>query len=239
MELSAIINKYDLPLTRSERNLVAALPVSASAQSADQYDQRMKALADAREIIKQMPDRETVERQVNMEKAGMLKERLKRLRQMIPYMSPAAAKAAMTEMKQIAAQLASLEGASSGGNGAPLPATTTTAAATPESNSAAQTAQDKVQSNETDLGNSGAQQGHQDVSGSTKQTSGVKSVGGSSEDSQLKEAITELRNLYNIVLAALKRKQAVRGGGQMQKTATYLKAYDSIPDISSRVAVKV
>ncbi len=88
MELSAIVKKYDLPLTRSERTLVAQLPTGTTAVSENRYEQQMKALAAARDVIAQLPDKHTLERQRTMEKAGMLKDRLKMLCRTVRTVSP-------------------------------------------------------------------------------------------------------------------------------------------------------
>lgn len=240
MELSAIIKANNLTLTRPESDLVARLSPGISAGAGDLYDQRMKALAAARDLLKQLPDRKTLERQRNMEKAAMLKDRLKMLRQMIPFMSPSAVKSLNAEMKQIAAQLASLAGESGGGSGGSMPATAAPAAEAPESASNAETAPGTAQVNETDQGNDGAREKQHASSGTAMQVDGVKGGVSNAEDRQLKETVEELKSLYNTVLAALKRKrQQGRVNGQLPGHAGHLRVYADMTGSADTVSVKV
>jgi hypothetical protein len=238
VELSAIVKEYNLPLTRSERDLVARLPAGMSALSGDQYEQRMKALAAARDVLKQLPDRQTTERQRRMEKAGMLKDRLKILRQTIPFLSPSAAKSLKSEMKQIASQLASLDAESGGGSGGAMPAPAATAAETAESGTEAGTAQNTTQQGVADRGGDGIQQKQHVSSERVLSVPGEKSGDGNGQDRQLKESVEELKSLYRAVLAALKRKQQA-GSGQQLPFTHHLRVYAAIPDSAATVAVNV
>lgn len=239
MELSAIVKEYNVPLTRSERNLVAQLPAGMSDLSGDEYEQRMKNLAAARDVLAQMPDRQTTERQRRMEKAGMLKDRLKILRQTIPFLSPSAAKSLKTEMKQIAAQLASLDAESGGGYGNAMPEPVVTSAEMPKPGNDAGTVQSSAQPDVADQGDDGSQQ-QDDSSERVLPGIGVKSGVGNAQDRQLKESVEELKNLYKLVLAALKRKQqSGRGSGQQSALSPHLRVYAAIPDSAATVAVNV
>ena len=238
MELSAITKEYDVPLTRSERNLVSQLPTGTSSVSEDRYKQLMKTLADDRVAVAQLPDRQMSERQRRSEKAAMLKERLKMLRQMMPFLSASAAKSLKSEMKQIAAQIASLSGGSSAGAGSTTP-TPESAVAPPESAGEAAPKVDAVPSSETAEVDDGTPQKKQAVSDNTLQRFGLKNADDNSEDRQLKEVVEELKNLYKAVLEALKRKQqAGQGGEQFAKHAPRLQPYAAMMESTSRVTVK-
>lgn len=235
MELSAITKEYNVPLTRSERNLLLQLPASTSALSEDRYTQQLKALAEARTVVTQLPDRQTSERQRRMEKAAMLKERLKILRQMIPFLSPSGAKSLKTEMKQIAAQIASL----GGGSGSATPTTETAAAEVPESKGETESKEDTAPSRETEQVDDGDQQKQQTSSDGTVHRLGPSSTDGTSEDRRLQEAVEELKSLYKTVSEALKRKQQTGYGGEPSaKHAPHLQVYSAMPDNMNNVAIK-
>jgi hypothetical protein len=239
MDLSAIINEYNLPLTRSESNLVAQLSTTGtSAVSNDLYKRRMKALAAARNASKQLPDRQTLERQDKMDKAGLLSQRLKMLRQMIPFMSPSAVRSLTAEMKQIAAQLASLGNASGGGNGGVVSSLPAAAVGeTPGSGSNVESVAETVQVNGLSNDNGGTRQENRASSDSALQVDGVKSGDSSAEDRQLKEAVEELKNQYRAVLAALKRKLQ-SGSGQLSGHMSHLRVYAGMPDGTGSVTIK-
>jgi len=69
MELSRIAQQYAPALNREERGLVTALPEASTALAAERYEQQMKALTDARELLKQLPDKKSAERQDKSEKS--------------------------------------------------------------------------------------------------------------------------------------------------------------------------
>ena len=239
MELSAITKEYNVPLTRSERKLVSQLPTYPSVTSADRYRQQMKALADTRAVVAQLPDRQASERQRRSEKAAILKERLKMLRQMMPFLSPSAAKSLKSEMRQIAAQIASLSGGSGAGGGAAVP-TAEADAETPESGGETASKVDAVPSSETAEVDDGTQQ-EQAASDNTLQPPGVKNADNNSQDRQLKETVEELKAMYKAVLAALKRKQqqAVQVGERHGGHVLPLQAYASMPESTNSVEIKV
>lgn len=240
MELSAITKEYDVPLTRSERKLVSQLPTDMSISSEDRYRQQIKALADARAVVTQLPDKQASERQRRAEKAAILKERLKILRQMIPFLSPSAAKSLKSEMRQIAAQIASLSGGSGAGGGAAVP-TAEADAATSESGGETAPKVDAVPSSGAEPVDNGTQQKEQAASDNTLQQPGVKNADDNSQDRQLKETVEELKAMYRAVLAALKRKQqqAVQVGEQHGGHASPLHAYASMPESTNSVEIKV
>ena len=237
MELSAITQEYSLPLTRPESRLVDQLSPVISAGSEDLYRQRIKDLASARAALDRLPDRKTVERQGRMERAALLKARLKMLRQMIPFMTPSAAKSLNSEMKQIAAQLSSLTGESGGGGGnqggGAIHAVAVTAAQAREPASAAETAPDTAVMNVSGFDDGGTRQEEPDSSEHAVRVNGVKS---GAEEHQLKEAVEELGSLYRVVLAALKRKQRRRSGSGH---FLHIRAYADIPDRTGGLAVNV
>ncbi|GFE61035.1 hypothetical protein [Geobacter sp. AOG2] len=236
MDLSTVAHDYNVPLTRPERDLISRLDANASSGSEDRYERQMKDLATARGLAKQLPDRQTSERQNKLEKAAILKERLRTLRQMIPFLSPSAAKSLKAEMQQIAAQIASLTGGSGGGSGG---GSVTAETSTPESaqtgNAAAPpqeaTTQTDVAAKETD---GGPQEQQPASSDGDDQRSAPTSTTHSVEDRQLKEAVEELRGLYKAVMAALKRKQQAGHGAGLE-----LRVYVAMPETTGSVGVKV
>jgi hypothetical protein len=235
MELSAVVKKYNLSLTRSESNLVGRL----SGGTSEQAEQRMKALAEARDVLKQLPDRQTSERRSRMEKAAMLKERLKMLRQMLPFLSPSAAKSLKSEMKQIAGQIASLS-SGSGGGGSITVTTDAPATGTAESAQGAETAQDAGPSLETDQGDNKNQQERYTLSGAGLSGQEVRNdVGVNAEERALRETVTELKALFRGVLEALKRKQQAGRATRNLASASPLRVYAAMPDSGGRVAINV
>jgi hypothetical protein len=227
MELLAIVKDYNLSLSRSEKSLVDLLPGSTS----EQTEQRMKMLAEARDVLKQLPDRQTSERRSRMEKAAMLKERLKMLKQMLPFLSPSAAKSLKSEMKQIAGQIATLSGGSGGGSGGTTFTTGISVGGTVES---------AQQESEVSAGTDREEDSQQEsaaLSDSGEPGQDVKSdAGGATEERQLKEAVAELKTLFKTLLEALKRKQ--KTGGILRDDAA-LRAYVNLPDSGGNVAVNV
>lgn len=230
MELSAVVKEYNLPLTRGESNLVDHLSGGAS----EQVEQRMKALAEARDVLKQLPDRRTAERRSRLEKAAMLKERLKMLKQMLPFLSPSAAKSLKSEMKQIAGQIASLNGGSGGAGGGEAVTMEAPAAGTAESAQGAETEQSAEPSPATDQGDGKSQQERNASSNVELPGEGVKKD--AEEERKLREAVEELKSLFKTVLEALKRKQK---SGQVLRGDSPLRAYVELPDSSGSVAVNV
>lgn len=230
MEMSVIVKEYNVPLTRAENNLVGHLSGAAS----DVTEQRMKTLAAARDVLKQLPDRQSSERSRRMEKAAMLKERLKMLKQMLPFLSPSAAKSLKSEMKQIAGQIASLSGGSGGGSGSTTVAMDAPAAGTAKPAQGAGTERSAEPSQETDQGDGKSQQDRNAFSNVEMPGQEVKKD--AAEERALKEAVAELKALFKTVLEALKRKQRIGGalcGGSK------LLAYVALPDSGGNVAVNV
>lgn len=117
MQLTDLLSQYNVPLTKAERSFFSGLDTSNSTHSGAYYEQQVKRLADTRQALQQLPDKKSSDRQSKSEKIKMLKDRLKMLKQMIPFMSASAAKSLKAELKQIAAQISSLKegGSSSGG----------------------------------------------------------------------------------------------------------------------------
>lgn len=239
MNLSTIVKEFSLPLTRPERNLVSRIDADTSALSEDRYEKLFKELAAAREVTAQLPDRQTTERQNRLEKANRLKERLKQLRQMIPFLSPSTAKALKAEMKQIAAQLASLDSEGGGGSGSSMISLEAPSVTAPVSGNPAGTGQNAAQSGETGQGSEPAQQVQPGASENDLFGREVKS-NSTLEERQLKESIEELKKLYSTVLAALKRKLRLdRVQGHLPQHAPLLRIYADWPDSTNGVTVKV
>lgn len=227
MQLSAIVKEYDVPLTRAERDLVTQLGPGVSTLSEEQYEKRMKALVSAREALKRLPDKKESERQRRMEKAQRLKERLKMLRQMMPFISPSAAKSLKAEMKQIAAQLASLDAGGSTGSTIMPP----TEVPTLDTQEAA--AGNQVE--DTRDGSNGGGEKYHAVSVLVQENQSKSDE--SSGNRQLKETVEELKALYKSVLAALKRKQS--GRGSTSTAPPYLRVYTTIPDTTDSFTLKI
>ncbi|OGU16407.1 MAG: hypothetical protein A2076_03235 [Geobacteraceae bacterium GWC2_53_11] len=232
MELTAIVKKYNLTLTRSESNLVDRLSGATSEQS----EQRMKALAEARDVLKQLPDRQSSERSRRMEKAAMLKERLKMLKQMLPFLSPTAAKSLKSEMKQIAGQIASLSGGSGGGGSSAIVTMDAPAAGTAKPAQGAETEQSAEPTPEADQGDGKSQQERNASSNVELPGQGVKKDVAIEDERKLREAVAELKSLFKTVLEALKRKQ---GTSQASRGGSQLRAYMALPDSGGTVAVNV
>jgi hypothetical protein len=229
MELSVIVKEYNVPLTRAESNLVGRL----SGPTSDVTEQRMKELATARDILKQLPDRQTSERNRRREKAAMLKERLKMLKQMLPFLSPSAAKSLKSEMKQIAGQIASLSG-ESGGSGGTTVALDAPDAGTAKSAQGAETAS-TAESSQGETQDADKNQQDRDVLSGAGLSGGVKNNEvATAEERALKEAVAELTSLFKTVLEALKRKQQ-----QADSSRSSLRVYAEMPEKNRTVTFKV
>ena len=234
MNLSAIAKESDLPMTRSESALTGAITTSISADDEERYRLKMRQLARTRKALKQMPDKQSMQRQQQADKAQMLKQRLTILRQSIPFLSPSAARALMAEMKQIAAQLRSLNIGSAGGTASVSAAVATEAPESSPSAAAAQTVPDSGQQ----------QTGAKDTESSAPQSatasgSPVTPVPQNATNSKLGQSndpVDELNQLYRTVLTALKRKAGERSGSP--KHVKQLTAYLVIPGAMHRIKSK-
>lgn len=236
MELSAVVKEYNLSLTRSESKLVDRM----SGGIPEQTEQRLKALAEARDVLKQLPDRQTSERRSRMEKVAMLKERLKMLRQMLPFLSPSAAKSLKSEMKQIAGQIASLNAGSGGGGDSATVALDAPVSGTPESARGAETERERGASSETDQSDVKKQQGRYAPFGDVlPEQEGKNDAGANAEERTLKEALAELKTLFNAVLQALKRRQQAGRAARNLTSASPLRVYAAMPDSGGSVAINV
>lgn len=244
MELSRIVQHYAPALSRSERGLASALPDAPPPAAAERYEQQMKALADARAIMKQVPDKKSADRQDKAEKIRMLKERLKMLKQMIPFMSPSAAKSLKAELRQIAAQLSSLaadgngggDGAAgtSGGSGS-MTATARTGA--PEAVSAEEDAvAGDVPADERAVADESDRQ-PEEPSGVAGSGAQAKAADG---NRQMREEMEELKRLYRSVRAMAHRKlqQAGDRGEPLPNGPPPLLAYASLPETGGNVQIK-
>lgn len=244
MELSAILTDYYPQLARAEQSLVSNLTGDVSSSAQERYEQQMKALSDARSILKQLPDRKTSDRQSKAEKATVLKERLKMLKQMLPFMSPSAVKSLKAELKQIASQLASLQegggnAAIAGGESIPAAPATLTGADT--------TGTPTDAGSEAGSDSATEQQSAAAAEGSTATTSADsyleqanKSKAESTEARAMRETIEELKQLYRSVRSMMQRKLQQGGdkGTPVADLPTQLQAYLALPDSTAGLAIK-
>jgi hypothetical protein len=231
MQLSAVFSKYNVPLTKAESNLIGNL----SGETPELSDKSLKELAAARDVLKQMPDRQTSERRSRMGKAAMLKERLKMLRQMLHFLSPAAAKSLKSEMKQIAGEIASLNGGNGGNGNSMTVMDTPNAAATGAKQT--ETIEEPLAASEEDQGKSENNPVNQEAAG--KELSGQQpnsNKEANAEERALKETISELKSLFKTVLEALKRKQKTAHNVQ---DAAPLRAYASLPESGGSLTISV
>ena len=260
MELTALLKQYNLPLTSNERALVNGLKSNSSSRPDEYYEQQLKRLADAREALKRLPDKKTSDRQKKSEKIKMLKERLKMLKQMIPFMSPSAAKSLKAELKQIAAQIASLKddggsgGAqfSSGSDSAAGSTVAATAAAgtSAEADTAAAEASAVSEAAETTLASSdaegveaaeeaGASKDTETTNAATSyQEQANQSKAESAANRAEKEELEKLKQLYQAVKNMLERKLQ-RPDDPGTQAALQIQAYQAASEILSSSAVSV
>lgn len=113
----SLLNQYNIPLTKAERAFFKGISSAGASRTDAYYEQHIKRLADTREALKQLPDKKTSDRQSKADKIKILKDRLKMLKQMIPFMSASSAKSLKAELKQIAAQIGALKDSSGGSGG--------------------------------------------------------------------------------------------------------------------------
>lgn len=226
MELTSLLKQYNVPLTSSERSLVSGLKSSStnSTRTEDYYEQQLKRLADAREVLKQLPDKNTSDRQRRSEKAKILKERLRMLKQMIPFMSASAAKSLKAELRQIAAQIAALgdsggSGGLSSGSGAEAAATSsatsgtaTDSATQAEAATVEATAEVAVESSDTEQQSEadGESAEAKDEDTAATENSALEQANQSKSESAAdraeKEELEKLKQLYQAVKNMLERK---------------------------------
>ncbi|MDY0301161.1 MAG: hypothetical protein RBQ99_06205 [Trichlorobacter sp.] len=235
MELSPIVQQHLPALSRSERSLVSALPDTPSSVVTERYEQQMKALADARSTLKQVPDKKTADRQDKAEKIQMLKERLKMLKQMIPFMSPSAVKSLKAELRQIAAQLSSL--AADGRNGGSGDVSAVDLGSTGAAEAADKVATAKDTSTDEDESAAKGETGGQ----STGITNNSKPTRAGSENSQMQEEMEELKRLYRSVRVMVQRKLQQTGdkGEPLPSGPPPLQVYVPLPETSLNVTVRV
>lgn len=239
MELSTIAQQQELPLTRAERALLAAASTSLSSVSGERYEEQMKALTDARELLKQLPDKKSAERQDKSEKARMLKERLRMLKQMIPFMSPAAAKSLKVELKQIASQLASLGAGSPGGSGS----LTTAAVAVTGTEQAAMPVESADADGEAvadEAASEGGTTPQEPTAAAPDRSNASGHTTENGQDRQLQETLEELKQLYRSVRNMVQRKlqQAGDRGEPAPELPPQLQAYMALPESGVGVTVK-
>lgn len=215
MELMSLLNRYNVPLSKTERAFFKGIDRTGSSQTDAHYEQQIKRLADAREALKQMPDKKTSDRQSKAEKIKMLKERLKMLKQMIPFMSASAAKSLKAELKQIAAQIGALKDGSGGlatAAGTSIEAATATGsagqaeAATAEA--AAETAPDSSNTQQPETGSETDEAKDKDSSdkGNSALERANQSKAENAADRADQEELEKLKQLFQSVKQMLERK---------------------------------
>ncbi|MDD2272890.1 MAG: hypothetical protein PHP95_06310 [Desulfuromonadaceae bacterium] len=246
MELSSILKQYNVPFTKAERDLANVLKSADTSRTDEYYEQQMKRLADARATLKSFPDKKTSDRQNKTEKASMLKERLKMLKQMIPFMSPSALKNLKAELKQIASQLASLkaEGGSSVTVSSDVATTTepqvTVADAAVSEDAPIRAGADSgsdPEEQEQSTADSSPQSNSFDTN--TQQAAKTKEV--HDQDRALKETVEDLKRLYRTVRAMVQRKlhQAGDKGGPVADLPPQMQAYQVLPESGNALNIKI
>lgn len=260
MELTALLKQYNLPLTGTERALVNGLKSNSSSRPDGYYEQQLKQLADAREALKRLPDKKTSDRQKKSEKIKMLKDRLKMLKQMIPFMSPSAAKSLKAELKQIAAQIASLKDDSGSGGAVFSGSSDSAAGATVASSDAAGTAaeadaaateagvvteaaeasSDTEDAENTDAGEKTGEPKDTETANAANsyQEQANQSKAESAADRAEKEELEKLKQLYQAVKNMLERKLQ-RPDDPATQAALQIQAYHAASEIISSSAVSI
>jgi len=167
-------------------------------------ERQMKDLIASRDLVKQLPDKKTTERQARLEKAQMLRERLRLLKQMLAFLNPRSTKSLAAEIKQIAAQLATL-----GDGGGGLSSAVDGGTATPEQGGGQDSSSGQNASAAAPPAAAGRQSaGDITTTPATPAVSGATpNQAGKSEDRQLKDSVEEARILLRSVVEALKRKR--------------------------------
>ena len=165
-------------------------------------ERQMKDLIASRDLVKQLPDRKTTERQARLEKAQMLRERLRLLKQMLAFLSPKSTKSLAAEIKQIAAQLAAVGDGGGGSSSAVDGGTATSEQGGGQDASSGQDAAAAVPPATAGTA------GDITTTPATPAVSGaIPTQAGKSEDRQLKDSVEEARILLRSVVQALKRKR--------------------------------
>lgn len=240
MQLPIVVQQHAPLLAQPEHALPATVLAISSSVSQERYEEQMKALTEARELLKQLPDRKSSERRDRSEKAQMLKERLRMLKQMIPFMSPAAAKSLKMELKQIAAQLASLGAGTPGGSvDLSSPAVTVTAAGQAALPAVSYGAVSEAATADAAPENGAQQQEEPDENRDQPNTGGDAAE--KEQDRQLRESLEELKQLYRSVRNMVQRKlqQAGDKGEPAPELPPQLQAYLALPESGAVVTIKV
>ena len=260
MELIAMLKQYNLPLTSTERALVNGLKSGSSSRPDGYYEQQLKRLADAREALKRLPDKKSSDRQSKSEKAKMLKDRLKMLKQMFPFMSPAAAKSLKAERQQIAAQIASRKDDGGSGGAVFSSGSDSAAGATVASSDAAGTAaeadaaaievsvvteaaeagSDTEDAENTDAGEKTGEPKDTEAAGTADNylQQANQSKAESAADRAEKEELEKLKQLYQTVKNMLERKLQ-RPDDPGTQAALQIQAYQAASEVISSSAVSV
>lgn len=260
MELSAILGQYYPQPSNTEQALAPNLNPDLTPTEQERYEQQLKRLEDARNLLKQLPDSKSSKRQNKSEKAKILKERLKMLKQMIPFMSASAVKSLKAELRQIASQIASLseDGVTAGGisvadtaTAATANPTATTAAtaaestetAAPQTTAAAEAAADEASAAALAEGEADPAQQEQSstdapataTSSDQKQEETAKTRTEREQERALKESLEELKLLFHAVRAMVQRKLQQDGHTDSATAAlpAQMQAYLPLPDRST------
>jgi excinuclease UvrABC ATPase subunit len=256
MELSSLFTKYNVPLSKAERALFSDLKSGGTSRSDEYYEQQIKRLAETREALKQLPDKKRSDRQSRSEKAKMLKERLKMLKQMIPFMSASAAKSLKSELKQIAAQIASLSdsngsGGLSSGSGPEAAATssatvnaTTDSATQAEAATAEVATEAAVESSDTEQQSEkdGEPAEAKDKDATATENSALEQANQSKSESAAdraeKEELEKLKQLYQAVKNMLERKLQ-KPDDPATQAALQMQAYQAAAEVIRESGVSI
>jgi len=252
----SLLNQYNVPLSKAERALFSGLNTSGSTRSDAYYDQQVKRLADTRQALQRMPDKKTSDRQSTAEKIKMLKDRLKMLKQMIPFMSAAAAKSLKAELKQIAAQISSLKEAGAG-SASPFGGTATTttspdnstatatdstaqteAAATETTPEAIPESSDPAQQTETGEESNEAKDKATGATGTSYLEQANQSKAESAANRAEQEELEKLHQLYQSVKNILERKLQ-KPHDPATQAALQLQAYQDAAETMQSTAVSI
>jgi len=249
MELMSLLNQYNVPLTKTERAFFKGIGSAGASRTDAYYEQQVKRLADTREALKQLPDKKTSDRQSKVEKIKMLKDRLRMLKQMIPFMSASSAKSLRAELKQIAAQIGALKD-SSGGiggtealTGSNTQVSTDTASSGKAEAAAAEATAEAAESSDTEQPGTGSDAGEAKNEASSDKGSNYleqanQSKSESAADRADKEELEKLKQLFQSVKQMLERKLQ-KPNDPATQTALQMQAYQAAEEAIREAGVSI
>lgn len=232
MELTTVVQRNIISLTQSRQTMGTSVSAKSTTITDERYKQQMKALDDANAFLKQVPDKKSADRKDKTEKISMLRERLKMLKQMIPFMSPSAVKSLKSELRQIASQLSSLSNDGVGGDNIDVKIPT-------DSNKVEDSAKTDTPEETDKAKDTVARDAKTDEQTSAREKDKDKDSSDSdklakiaSENQQIQEEMEELKRLYRLVRVMVQRKlqQANDKGEPLPNGPPALKPYLPIPE---------